>query len=326
MAWLGRLRFVVIAAIVALCAVSIFNAFRDLSPQMLLAAFDAIPLEIVAAALVLMVINYALFCVMEWLALQDANATLSPRRVVISGCISEALSLAAGLGPVSGAGVRMGLFHRWGLKVETAVVTAISTTVIALSGGILLVGIGFALAPDIVADAYGLPKDVVRIGGLALLGVIASLVLLAGSRRRSASLKGVAFSIPGARGVLLRLAVGALDWVITAHVLFVLLVGAIAFSGPGFLSVFATAHFAGMVAGTPAGIGVFDGIMLHIGHGDLSPANVIVALVLYRVIANALPALIALGPFIVLSRVPRGTAAVTPATPTPAPPETPPPS
>lgn len=298
--WIGKR--VLALAIATACIWAIAGALKGQTVESLAAAFAAVPAATLLVAVVLVAINFSLMGIMETLALRDAGVRLTPGRTVLSAFVGNALSIAAGLGPISGAGVRAGLFRSWGVPARAAAVTAVSVTLISLSGGATLAAIGLILQPDAIAAAYGVPHTILRGCGVALIVVFACVMVLAGRKRTAFKLWGVELSAPSAGGVLVRLVLGAVDWMISANILYVFLSFAQNWAPLSFVTTFATSHFAGMAAGAPAGLGVFDALMLHAGAIEANPAQLAAALFLYRLVGYAMPALLALIPYLALSQ------------------------
>ncbi|MEQ1617148.1 MAG: lysylphosphatidylglycerol synthase domain-containing protein [Terricaulis sp.] len=298
--WIGKR--VLALAIAAACVWAIAGALRGQTFESLAAAFAQVPPVTLLVAGVLVAINFSLMGIMETLALRDAGVRLTPGRTVLSAFVGNALSIAAGLGPISGAGVRAGLFRAWGVPAQAAAVTAVSVTLISLSGGATLAAIGLILQPSAMAAAYGVPEPILRGCGVGFIVVLIGVMVLAGRKRTAFTLWGVNLSAPSAGGVLVRLTLGAIDWMISANILYVFLSFAENWAPLSFVTTFATSHFAGMAAGAPAGLGVFDALMLHAGAVETNPAQLAAALFLYRLVGYATPALIALIPYLALSQ------------------------
>lgn len=306
-----RARFLAIAkrvltvAVLAACAWGIATALKGQSLASISTAFAAIPSGLVLIGATLIALNFGVMTLMELLALRDAGVGLTLGRAALSSFVGNALSLAAGLGPISGAGVRAGLFQRWGLPVHAAAATALSATLMSLAGGATLAATGLTLQPQVIAYAFGLPAPLLRGCGITFLVVLAAMLFAAGRRRVLFSVPGAAISAPSGAGAILRLGLGAIDWIISANVLY-LFVSMGAHAAPlAFVSTFASAHFAGMAVGAPAGLGVFDTLILHDGAINAEPAALAAALLLYRLVGYATPALLAIGPYLYLTNANR---------------------
>ena len=82
----------------------------------------------------------------------------------------------------------------------------------------------------------------------------------------------------------LQVLVAALDWIFAAMTLYFLLPPIIKISFSGFISIFMTAQFVGLVSFVPGGLGVFEVVMLLLLPTELTHPQIIGALVSFRVI------------------------------------------
>lgn len=292
--WLPLAHRVLALVIIVACAALLYRAFHGLTLGSVIQSLESVSDATLAFAAALVITNYGVMTGMEILAMRDAGVDVSLRRAAASAFFGNALSLAAGLGPVSGAGIRSGLFQKWGLPARAAAVTAFSSTFMSLAGGATLAAIGLSASPDAAAAAYGVPSEFMRGLGLCVLGCAIALIVAAGRKPGARTVFGATLVLPSAIGAVRRLALGALDWFISSTILFAFLAGGVIAAPLSFTANFATAHFLGMAAGVPAGLGVFDTLMLHAGAEGVTPGKVAAALFLYRLFAYFAPALIAL--------------------------------
>lgn len=276
-------------AVLALCAWAIRSAFKNKGPGDVLDALLAIPTSTLWMAIGLVGAIYAVLCVVEYLAHRDAGVKVSLRRVIFSGLVGNAIAIGAGLGPVSGGAVRARLFSAWGQSPAAGTLVAAVVTMTSLSGGALLASAGVVIHPAPLAATIGVPTLLPRLVGVIAIAVIAAALVGAGFLKGARRLFGIESQVPGARGAALRLSLGAFDWLLSASVLYILLPEST--HGPffAFAAVFAAAHFAGMAAGTPSGLGVFDAIMLNVAPTKATADQLAAALLLYRLIAFFMP-------------------------------------
>ena len=90
-----------------------------------------------------------------------------------------------------------------------------------------------------------------------------------------------------------QVALSCLEWTLAGSVLYVLLPhGTLSFVG--FLGLFVTAILLGMVSHVPGGVGVFEGLMVLLLKPYLSSAQLLPALVVFRVVYYFLPLSVAL--------------------------------
>lgn len=232
---------------------------------------------------------YAVMSLMERLALRDAHRAEISIRAWPVPLLANSVSTGTGFGALSGGTIRMRLYARWGVDPATSVFVASSVTLMSIAGGLLLGALGFIFAPDGIADALGLDRDVLRLIGIAIVLGFATALWLAGPTARTFMVAGRSFRIPRGAGWATRLGAGLLDWLISAGALYVLLPHDAARNFPAFAATFAAVHLASMVTGAPAGIGVFDALMLGLNPTGVPIEALAAALIAYRLLSFLTP-------------------------------------
>jgi phosphatidylglycerol lysyltransferase len=111
--------------------------------------------------------------------------------------------------------------------------------------------------------------------------------------RRPIRLGWLALELPAPSLALAQVAVATLDWAIAGWVFFVLLPPTASLPFTGFLSLFLAAQVGGLLAHVPAGLGVFDAVILLLLRPFHSPATGAAVLIAYRGVAYLLPFVIA---------------------------------
>lgn len=292
--WLRTAILCIYAAIAVACVFVIANAFREQGIDGVIKALERIGPGTLTIAIALVVANYALFIAIEAFAHRDAHVTLSGRKLVFSAFVANAIAIGLGAGALSGTAVRARLFQRWGFSAGQAAITAGSVLLISLSGGAVVAAVGLIIDPSHIAAGTGLSQDIVRIIGIAILGAIIAALVVAGRDARVFKLFGHDLHVPHAGGVGLRLTVAAFDWVVGAAILYVLLPPETRGGFFAFATVFAAAHFVAMATGAPAGLGVFDAIILHVAPGGTPQGDLLAGLLVYRAITFLGPLCLAL--------------------------------
>jgi LmbE family N-acetylglucosaminyl deacetylase/uncharacterized membrane protein YbhN (UPF0104 family) len=232
---------------------------------------------------------YAVMSLMERLALNDARRSEISLRAWPVPLLANSVSTGTGFGALSGGTIRMRLYARWGVDPATSLFVASNVTLMSIAGGLALAALGFVLAPNGIATALGLEPDILRLAGVAILAVFSTALWMAGSQPRLVTIAGLALRIPRATGWATRLGAGALDWVVSAGALYVLLPHDPARSFPAFAATFVAVHLASMVTGAPAGIGVFDALMLGLNPTGVSTEALAAALIAYRLLSFVAP-------------------------------------
>jgi phosphatidylglycerol lysyltransferase len=188
--------------------------------------------------------------------------------------------------------VRYRLYTAWGLSaVEIASIVAFNTVSLWVGvAGVLALG-GLAAPAEAgrllgVAPALAFALAVVL---LLLLGAYAAAGLVF---RKPFRLRGWQARLPRPRIAALQMALAVVDWMLAAAVLWLLLPS----TGMGFLAfacLFTVANVVGIVSHVPAGLGVFEAVLLLALPAEAHLPSAAAALLAYRLIYYVLPLLAA---------------------------------
>jgi LmbE family N-acetylglucosaminyl deacetylase/uncharacterized membrane protein YbhN (UPF0104 family) len=284
------------AVLILACAATIGRAIAHDGGLRVVRALAMLRPQDLALSAILVVGIYAVMSVMERLALRDAHYADISLRAWPVPLLANSVSTGTGFGALSGGAIRMRLYARWGVDPATSVFVASSVTLMSIAGGAFVAALGFVFSPDDIARALGVGPDLLRLAGAVMLGGFAITTWIAGPRARLFRIAGQFFRIPRATGWVTRVAAGAIDWLISAGALFVLLPHDPGRHFAAFAGTFAAVHLTSMLTGAPAGIGVFDAIMLTLNPTAVPTESLAAALIAYRLLSFVTPtALGALG-------------------------------
>ncbi len=240
-----------------------------------------------------------LFTGMSFLALvfYDVNAIeyvgrkLPFPQVALTAFSAYAVGNTAGFGALSGGAIRYRAYSRLGLTPEEI---GRVIAFVTLSFGLGLAGVA-AISLLIIADEIA---PLINVGSLTLRlmagMVIAGLgvIMFLGREGRAVHLGSVSVRLPDSRTWSRQFLVTAFDIAASATVLYVLLPQA-AISWPVFLAVYAIAVGLGVLSHVPAGLGVFETVIIASLGSAVNIDAVLGSLVVYRLIYHVLPLLIA---------------------------------
>jgi LmbE family N-acetylglucosaminyl deacetylase/uncharacterized membrane protein YbhN (UPF0104 family) len=277
------------AALLGLCGHAIRTALRENDLRQFSASLTALGPTIVAQAALCVAGTYAVMCLIEQLVLRDVAARPTLGSAIAAPLIANSLSIGLGFGALSGAAVRVRVYGRQGVDAQTCVLIASGVTLVSLAGGAFLALLGLTFEPDTIAARLGLHSGVLRAIGIAGLMLVALVIAAAGARRQQLRLLGRQIHLPSARAAIVRLAAGAVDWLLSATVLFLLLPEAAQHHWLAFAAFFASLHFIAMATGAPAGIGVFDAAMIGLNPTDASSGQMAAAILIYRLLSFITP-------------------------------------
>jgi lysylphosphatidylglycerol synthetase-like protein (DUF2156 family) len=218
---------------------------------------------------------------------------LAYRRIAFASFIGYAFSNSVGHSLVTGGSLRYRLYSGWGLSaLEVASVVAFCDLTLWL-GFFALAGAAFLVEPLAVPAGLHLPLATARpIGVVFLLAVAACFAWLARARR-PLHFRGWELPVPppalGAAG----LALAAVDWAVAAGVLYALLPPGARIGYAGFVTVFLLAQTLGLVSQVPAGLGVFEGVMVLLLGPAIPAPQLLGSLLAFRALYYLLPLLVA---------------------------------
>ncbi len=224
-------------------------------------------------------------------AIEYVGRKLPFPQVALTAFSAYAVGNTAGFGALSGGAIRYRAYSRLGLTPEEI---GRVIAFVTLSFGLGLAGVA-AISLLIIADEIA---PLINVGSLTLRlmagAVIAGLgfIMFLGREGRAVHLGPVSVLLPDSRTWSRQFLVTAFDIAASATVLYVLLPQA-AISWPVFLAVYAIAVGLGVLSHVPAGLGVFETVIIASLGSAVNIDAVLGSLVLYRLIYHVLPLLIA---------------------------------
>ncbi|MBY0335264.1 MAG: phosphatidylglycerol lysyltransferase domain-containing protein [Acetobacteraceae bacterium] len=271
--------------------------FRSLSVADVSRAMTAIPWSALGWGAALTVAAYLVLAVYDKLGASYAGRPSSWGRALLASFCGYSLAHNLGFAAVSGAAVRFRLYSAWGYTpLEIGKVIGFTSLTFGL-GGMALAGAVLLIEPEVVPWAgTHLPHWAMQALSLPLFGIVTGYVLL--SRfRRSIRVFGHEVELPGVRMAMAQTVLATVDVAVTAAIFYVLLPPAEGLTFLRFVGIYLAAYAAGILAHVPGGIGVFDGAILLGLSPYMGAAEVVGALLVFRLYYYIVPLFIAGGLF-----------------------------
>lgn len=253
-----------------------------------IAAIVGTPPHRLVAAVLLTATSFLFLTLYDYHAFEALGRRQSWSRIAPGAVAAYAVAQTAGFGPLSGGAIRMRYYAPLGFStVEIARVVVFVTAAFGI--GVALTGaVGAFWAGSALAAVTRVPVGMVHLIAAATLAGGAALVALAGRRIVLPFCGGRAVELPSRSLVLRQLLVTALETASAAGTLWVLMpAGTISYSA--FLPVYTVALVLGILSHVPAGLGVFEAVLLAALGGVAPPAELLAAFALYRLIYQVLP-------------------------------------
>lgn len=278
-------------AVFGLMTVAAYNLTHEVRYDEVLDALSQTTWTSIALAILFTGISFAALICYDLNALDYIGRKLPTAPVAMTAFSAYAIGNTAGFGALSGGAIRFRTYSRLGLTPEE-IARVIAFVTLAFGIGLLSVSALSALvtAPRL-ATVAGMDPDILRLIALAVIAALVGLLIL-GRNGRVIAIGKLKLRLSDTLTSSRQFLITALDIAASASVLYMLLpetnVG-----WPTFFAIYATAVGLGVLSHVPAGLGVFETVMLGALGNAISIDALLGSLVLYRMIYHVLPLVIA---------------------------------
>src|SRR5262245_41922184 len=249
----------------------------------------AIPAPRLAAAGLLTALGYLSLTGYDTLAFRWIKSPLGYSKIALASFIAYAFSHNVGLSFFGGSAVRYRMFTSWGVA-PGELARAISFNVITFwLGFFTLGGLVLALDPIRFPGEWHPLVATSRPLGIAFVSIAVFYLLLSLRRERRLRVRGFEIELPGPGTSTAQLAISSLDWTLAASVFVALLPPTPGLSFGHALGAFLLAQVAGVVSHVPAGLGVFETVMVLLLSTWLPGDVVLGTAVAYRLVYYLMP-------------------------------------
>jgi uncharacterized membrane protein YbhN (UPF0104 family) len=271
--------------------------FQSISLAGLAAAVrEQSPLRI-AAALALTVVSFLALSAYDVFASHIvAPGRVGAGRAALAGAAGNAVANTLGFHALTGSMVRYRIYRRVGIGVaDTARIISLSWAALGL-GFVTMLAAALLLEPLAIGGGYAGNWHMPAIG-LALASALALMILWLSRNPQRLDIGRFHLTMPPPRLAAWQMAIGAVEMGAALGALYILLPADLAPSFATFAVAAIASILLGVVAHAPGGIGVFEAAIVSL-LGGAGRADLLAALLLYRLIYNVLPfalSLVALG-------------------------------
>jgi uncharacterized membrane protein YbhN (UPF0104 family) len=243
----------------------------------------------------LMVVNYAVLIGYDYIAVKSIKHPLPLRRIAFASFVGFAMSYNFG-SLLGGGSVRYRFYSQWGLKPAEIVQLVMILGITFWFGVFGLAGTVFLLWPMDIAPELKIPLANTTTLAWILIGMAAAYLLVSAFwkniSRTPIHFWGRDWTFPGFWMSAAQLSVAAVDFFIAAACFWVLFPAHLQVGYTEILGVYLLAIVAGVLTHAPGGAGVFEAVIVATAPKDQLPAFT-AACVVFRVLYNWLPLLVA---------------------------------
>lgn len=280
-------------AIIAIAAYVLWRRLADVDPGAVSAGFAAISGSTLLRAGLFTAGALLAMAICEVWMLRYLRPQAGWRRPFVTALIAYPIGHAVGFGAFSGGAIRYRIYSAAGFDAaDVGKLVVLSVMPYALGLGLLAATSMLFHSLD-AALALHLEPTLVALLGAGLLAAHVGYVGLVLGRVRLFGGWWPAFELPSPALTAVQYALGVVEVLCAVTVLYVLLPPAAHVGFVAFLAVYVTAVAAGALSGVPAGLGVFESILL-LTLSDVPAEALLGAVLAYRLVYELLPFVIGL--------------------------------
>jgi phosphatidylglycerol lysyltransferase len=276
----------------ALALALLAHQLRGYRWSQVVAALRTLPPSRIATATALAAFNYLVLTGYDTLAARFVGRPLPYRRTAFASFVSYVIAHNVGASFIGGTAMRLHLYTGWGLSAGDVAGMAALNAVTFWLGLLVLLGVSLLAAPTSFAHVLPAHVAVGRPLGAACLALAAAYLLAPLFLPATITWRRWRVRVPSLRIALAQVGLSCVDWLLAVGVLYVLLPP---HRPPyrDFVGVFLVAQVAGVASHVPAGLGVFEVVLLGLFPRAAAGSSLLAALVAYRVVYYVLPLLLA---------------------------------
>jgi len=283
-----KVSYFVPIVIFALSLLLLDSQLHHLRLKDILTSFSVISLLNILLALIFTVLSYIALTGYDLLALRYIGESVPYRKIAKSSFTSTAISYNGGFNLLTSGSLRYRSYSEYGLTLLQIgkIITFCSITFwtgFCFVGGMLL-----CIYPSELSEVFYVSAFFVRNTGFLLLSLLLIYLILC-LFQKAFKVRDYEIRFPYIRIALLQIFISSLDYIFAGSILYFLLPPDTGISFTFLLAIFLIAQIVALMSTIPAGLGVFEAVMLFMLIPYSLAANTIAALVAFRFIYNITP-------------------------------------
>jgi uncharacterized membrane protein YbhN (UPF0104 family) len=280
-------------AIAALAAWVLYRTFQRISVADVLRNMRSVPWATLLVAGTCAVGSFATLAAYEVAVVRYVKHCIGRAKPVVTALIAFPLGHAVGQTVLSGGALRYRMYSPAGFSaMEVGATVLLCGLPYTLAFG-LLVDLALVFASDALAPLFRVSSGWLLALGCLGLAKDLGYLLFVKLRKAPIRLGGWAVNLPTLRMTVLQLVVGIVDITLIASVLYLLLPDSAQIAFLPFVAVYLASIMIGVLSHVPAGLGVLESMLLLL-LPHVPPEQLLASVLLYRVIYEVIPLVVAL--------------------------------
>ena len=277
----------------SLAAWVLWRTFQRISFADVLEQMRAVPASKLALAGLCAAAAFTVLAFYEVAVVRYVKHCIGRAKPMLTAYIAFPLGHAVGQAMLSGGALRYRMYTPAGFSAtEVGATVLLANLPYALGVGLLL-DISLVAAAEMLEPMFRLSSGWLRALGILGLCKDAGYILLILLRRKPVRLGGWSVNLPTPAMTALQLIVGLADIFLVSSVLYLMLPESVGLAYLPFLGAYLASILAGVLSHVPAGLGVLESMLLLL-LPDVPPEQLLAAVLMYRVIYEIIPVLLAL--------------------------------
>jgi uncharacterized membrane protein YbhN (UPF0104 family) len=274
--------------IIAIAALVLWRKLESVDPSGVAAGFAAITGSALVLAGLFTAGALLAMAIYEVQMLRYMRSAAGWQRPFVTALIAYPIGHAVGLGAFSGGAIRYRIYSAAGYSAADVGKLILLSVMPFASGLGLLAGVAMLAETEAVAEALHLQPQFVTMIGAGLLLTHLIYVSMVIARVRPLGSWVPAFELPSPWLTTIQYLLGIAEVLCAVAVLYMLLPQGAGIGFPAFVAVYVTAVAAGALSGVPAGLGVFESILL-LTLTNAPTEELLGAVLAYRLVYELLP-------------------------------------
>jgi uncharacterized membrane protein YbhN (UPF0104 family) len=271
----------------------LYRTFQRISVADVVAQMRLVPARTLLMAALCTAGALATLAAYEIVVVRYVKHCIGRAKPVITALIAFPLGHAVGQAMLSGGAMRYRMYSSAGFSAMEIGATALLCNLpYGLAFGLLL-DLSLVLASVRLAPLFRISSDWLLVLGCIGLAKDVGYLLLVALRRAPVRLGGWSVKLPSLAMTSLQYVVGIIDVGLVSSVLYLLLPESAHLAYLPFLAVYLSSVLVGILSHVPAGFGVLESMLLLL-LPDVPPEQLLAAVLMYRVIYEIIPLLVAL--------------------------------
>jgi phosphatidylglycerol lysyltransferase len=277
----------------ALAGWVLWRTFQRISFADVLTQMQAVPASKLALAGLCAAAAFTVLAFYEVAVVRYVKHCIGRAKPMLTAYIAFPLGHAVGQAMLSGGALRYRMYTPAGFSAtEVGATVLLANMPYGLCVGLLL-DVSLVSAAEMLEPMFRISSEWLRVLGVIGLCKDAAYVLLILLRKKPVKLGGWSVNLPTPAMTALQLLVGLADVFLVSSVLYLLLPESVGLTFLAFLGAYLASILAGVLSHVPAGLGVLESMLLLL-LPDVPPEQLLAAVLMYRVIYEIIPVLLAL--------------------------------